>query len=177
MTEWETMPLPAEAVATSKNFEAQFGGVYEHSGWVAETVWNRWRRLTGHRFGDLLRAMRDAVDAAPDDTKLELLRAHPELAGEPALIGHVTKSSSDEQRGVGLDQCSPAELEEIRHLNREYSARFGFPFIVAVSGSTKKQIIEAMQHRLRRETEEEMVEAIRQVHRIARNRLEVIASQ
>lgn len=177
MTGWESAPLPTDATTSLDSFRAQFGGVYEHSAWVAEAVWQAWDEPGARHFGELADAMSKAVDSAAEETQLELLRSHPELAGKAALSGDVTKSSASEQRGAGLDQCSPEELAEIRRLNREYHARFGFPFIIAVAEMTRTEIIAAMRQRLERSAATEVAEAIRQVHKIAQHRLRAIASQ
>ncbi|WP_430424958.1 2-oxo-4-hydroxy-4-carboxy-5-ureidoimidazoline decarboxylase [Phenylobacterium sp.] len=144
---------------TRDAFLARYGGVYEHSPWVAEACWPPPEDLAG--------AMRAVVDAAPRERKLALIRAHPELASRAKMA----EASVKEQAGVGLDQCTPAEFEAFQRLNAAYNARFGFPFIYAVKGATRAEILAAFQARLRNDPETEFETAIAQIHRIAGFRL------
>jgi 2-oxo-4-hydroxy-4-carboxy-5-ureidoimidazoline decarboxylase len=140
-------------------FVAKFGGVYEASPWVAEACWPP--------PADLPAAMRAVVDAAPRETKLALIRAHPELASRTKMA----EASVKEQAGVGLDQCSPDEFAAFQRLNAAYNARFGFPFIFAVKGATRADILGAFEARLANDPETEFETAIAQIHRIAGFRL------
>lgn len=144
---------------TRDAFLARYGGVYEHSPWVAEACWPPPEDLAG--------AMRAVVDAAPRARKLALIRAHPELASRAKMA----EASVKEQAGVGLDQCTPAEFEAFQRLNAAYNARFGFPFIYAVKGATRAEILAAFEARLRNDPETEFETAIAQIHRIAGFRL------
>lgn len=144
---------------TRDEFLARYGGVYEHSPWVAEACWPPPEDLVG--------AMRAVVDAAPRERKLALIRAHPELASRAKMA----EASVKEQAGVGLDQCTPAEFEAFQRLNAAYNARFGFPFIYAVKGATRAEILAAFEARLRNDPEIEFETAIAQIHRIAGFRL------
>lgn len=144
-------------------FLDRFGHVYEASPWVAEGVWpdppvDR---------DALARAMAAVVDAAPRERKLALIRAHPELASRAKMAD----ASVREQAGVGLDQCSPDEFAAFQHLNAAYNARFGFPFIYAVKGATRTDILEAFVQRLGNDPDTEFETAIAQIHRIAGFRL------
>jgi len=145
------------------NFLARFGHVYEASPWVAEAVWPD---PPADQDG-LAKAMAAVVDAAPREKKLALIRAHPELASRAKMAD----ASVREQAGVGLDQCSPREFEAFQRLNAAYNARFGFPFIFAVKGATRAQILEAFEARLANDPEAEFETAIAQIHRIAGFRL------
>ena len=140
-------------------FIARYGGVYEHSPWVAEACWPPPADLAG--------AMRAVVDAAPRERKLALIRAHPELASRTKMA----EASVQEQVGVGLDQCSPEEFAAFQSLNAAYNARFGFPFIFAVKGATRAEILAAFEARLENDPETEFETAIAQIHRIAGFRL------
>jgi 2-oxo-4-hydroxy-4-carboxy-5-ureidoimidazoline decarboxylase len=144
---------------TRDQFVARYGGVYEHSPWVAEACWPPPQDLAG--------AMRAVVDAAPRERKLALIRAHPELASRTKMAD----ASVQEQAGAGLDQCSPAEFEAFQRLNAAYNARFGFPFIVAVKGLSRADILAAFEARLANDPETEFATAIREIHRIAGFRL------
>ena len=116
--------------------------------------------------------LRDAVDAATDDEKLTLIRAHPDLAGKLARSGTLTEASSREQTGLGLDRLTDEEFEQFSDLNRRYRERFGFPFIICARRTTQPGVIEAFDQRLRNSQKVEISEALLQIHEIARLRLE-----
>lgn len=144
-------------------FVARFGGVYEGAPWVAEGLWPD--PPTDRE--ELARAMAAVVDAAPRETQLALIRAHPELAGRAAMA----EASAKEQAGAGLDQCSPEQFRAFQRFNAAYNARFGFPFVLAVKGLTRAEILAAFQARLANPPETEFAIAIAQIHRIAAFRL------
>ncbi len=149
-------------------FITALGAIYEHSPWVAQAV------LPQRPFADaktLAHAMREAVANASDETKLELIRAHPQLAGKAAIAGELTEHSSREQAGAGLSHCNPEEFANITRLNDAYQQKFGFPFIIAVRGHTRASIIEAMQNRLCNDEPTERTQALQQIDRIAALRL------
>lgn len=148
-------------------FLAAFGPVYEASPWVAEGVWPAAEEGGLDDREALAEAMRAVVDAAPRDRQLKLVRAHPQLAGRAKMA----EASVKEQSGAGLDQCAPAEFEAFQRLNAAYNARFGFPFIIAVKGLTRADILAAFQARLGNDPETEFAAAIAQIHRIAGFRL------
>ena len=148
-------------------FLARFGAVYEASPWVAEAVWPQAETGALEDPGALAREMRTVVDAAPLEMKLALIRAHPELASRAKMAD----ASVREQSGAGLDQCSPAEFDAFQRLNAAYNARFGFPFIIAVKGLTRAEILAAFAARLANDPETEFEAAIEQIHRIAGFRL------
>jgi len=150
-------------------FMAAFGGLYEHSPWVAGSVFAAGLDERHDVPGPLHRAFRQAVLLADRDAQAELLRAHPELAcGRRDL----TQASLAEQAGAGLDQCTDEEFEEFRQLNQRYQERFGFPFIVAVRGRGRGEILENFRERVRCEPQAEFREALEQVCLIGRYRLE-----
>lgn len=153
-------------------FVARFGGVYEHSLWVAEVVYGRPGIDT---LEGLQAAMRAVVDAADNGRKLALLRAHPELACRQA--DSLTVESASEQRGAGLDRCTPGEFAEFQRLNAAYREKFGFPFIIAVKGLDRQAILAAFRARLENDRDTELRTALEQVHRIARFRLEALCLQ
>lgn len=148
-------------------FVARFGPVYEASPWVAEAVWPAAARGALDEPEALAAAMRAAVDDAPRDRRLALIRAHPQLA----VASSMAPASVEEQRGAGLDRCSPEELAEFRRLNAAYLDRFGHPFIVAVKGLSRGDILAAFAARLENDAETEFATAIGQIHRIAGFRL------
>jgi 2-oxo-4-hydroxy-4-carboxy-5-ureidoimidazoline decarboxylase len=150
-------------------FVALLGGVFEHSPWVAERAWSR------RPFADraaLHAAMVAEVMAAPVDAQLALICAHPELAGREATP--LTADSAREQRGAGLDQCSPDELRRLHEMNAAWRARFGHPFIVAVKGLDRAAILARMEARVGSEPEAEREECLRQIARIAAFRLDAL---
>ena len=149
-------------------FVTAFGGVFEHSPWVAERAWSQRPFIS---LDALHESMSAIVDAASSDEQLALIRAHPQLAGKAAIRGELTDASAREQKGAGLDQCFPAEFAKLTSLNDAYEAKFGFPFIIAVRGHTRASIIAAMAQRLDNEVSDEHAEALRQIARIARFRL------
>jgi OHCU decarboxylase len=148
-------------------FVARFGPVYEASPWVAEGVWPAVEDGRLDELASLADAMRAEVDAAPREMRLALIRAHPELASRTRMA----EASVKEQSGAGLDQCSPAEFEAFQRCNTAYNARFGFPFIVAVKGLSRADILDAFEARLANDPEVEFAAAIAQIHRIAGFRL------
>lgn len=157
------------------DFLRLFGGVYEASPWVAEAAWKD--GAVDMFGGDLPVLLRDVVDNASRERQIELLRAHPDLAGRLALAGEVTQESRGEQSGAGLDQCMPDELTEFQALNDLYHERFGFPFILAVKGHTRATILDIFRRRVNNEPEAEFSEALEQVHRIAAFRLQAITER
>jgi 2-oxo-4-hydroxy-4-carboxy-5-ureidoimidazoline decarboxylase len=116
----------------------------------------------------LHRAMVEQVERSLPEEQLDLLRAHPDLGTR----ARVSEASSAEQAGAGLGQLTQAEFERLRALNEVYRDKFGFPFLFAVKGSTKHDILDAMERRVRSSREEEYLMALDQVYRIARLRLE-----
>lgn len=156
------------AIGSEDRFVAQYGEVFEHSPWVARAAF----RQLGEKpatAGELEQVFREVIEQAEEDQQLALLRAHPELAC--AERDALTAASRDEQAGCGLDRCSPAEFAEFQQLNAAYRARFGFPFIVAVAGLTRAEILEQFRARLENEPGEERREALAQVCRIGALRL------
>jgi 2-oxo-4-hydroxy-4-carboxy-5-ureidoimidazoline decarboxylase len=150
-------------------FVQLFGSVFEHSPWVAEQAFNAG---PFHSIETLHWAMVDAVRRAPRARQLALIRAHPDLAGRAAIRGDLTAASSTEQAGAGLDQCTPAEFQRFRELNDRYQAKFRFPFILAVKGKSRHESLAAFEQRLAYSAEAEFNEALDQIARIARFRLD-----
>jgi OHCU decarboxylase len=150
-----------------RGFVDALGWVFEHSPWVAERAWNQ-RPFRSPE--DLHRSMIRELETATDDEILALLRAHPDLGTRAKL----SNSSAGEQSGAGLDQLTPEEYETLLGLNREYRDKFGFPFLLAVKGSTKHDIVAALERRIHSTPGEEAKEALEQVRRIALFRLQDI---
>jgi OHCU decarboxylase len=150
-------------------FVARFGGVYEHSAWVAEQCFDEASGLNDA--GKIARIFAASVDRADKATKLALIRAHPDLAGRAAVQGGLTAESSDEQASAGIDQCSAEEFQRFQECNRQYKEKFGFPFIMAVRHSNRHEILAAFERRLHHGREQEFEQAISEIHKIARMRL------
>jgi 2-oxo-4-hydroxy-4-carboxy-5-ureidoimidazoline decarboxylase len=151
-----------------ERFVRLFGGVFEHAPWVAEQAFDAgpFRDLEA-----LHGAMVEALRRAPRARQLALIRTHPDLAGRAAIRGELTAASSAEQASAGLDQCTPAEFARFRELNEAYKEKFDFPFILAVKGKTRQEILAAFEQRLNNSPEAEFEEALRRIAQIARLRL------
>ena len=165
------MTAAAIAPLARAEFVAKFGEVFEHAAWVAEGAWPH------QPFADVAElhaAMMAVVRAAPLPRQVEFLRGHPELAGKEAIAGTMTGHSTHEQAGAGLNALSRAELDELQRLNAAYAARHGFPFIIMVLGHTKPQIFDALRRRVANDTADEREEALTQIGRITRRRLDAM---
>jgi OHCU decarboxylase len=153
-------------------FIARFGGIYEHSPWVAEQVAELDPSVDDvPRLAEL---MADCVDNADTEQQLALIRAHPDLAGRAQIAGELTEDSTAEQSSAGLDQCSKTEYEKFQALNDAYKDKFGFPFVMAVRGSSRGEILDAFSKRLKNDYELEFETALEEIHKIARLRLEAM---
>ena len=155
-------------------FLARFGGVFEHSPWVAARAWDAELGPAHHSPEGLHAAMARAFRAGTDAERLGVLAAHPDLAGKLAAAGRLTAESTGEQASAGLDHLTDEERATFQRINEAYVARHGFPFIVAVRDHDRAGILAAMERRLGNDTAAERAEAERQVERIARLRLEAL---
>lgn len=164
-------PFDELASLDRKAFVQVLEGVFEHSPWIADRTW---RARPFASVDSLHAAMLVTLDAAEHDEKLALIKAHPELAGKEAASGTLTAASTGEQRGAGLDQCSREELASLRRLNAEYLEQHGFPFVIAVKGLSRNQIIDALAHRLHNDTHTEFETCLREIGKIARFRLDAL---
>ena len=167
--------LPAPRHMERSAFMATFGGVYEHSAWVAESAWANGLAEAHDEVTGLASAFAEIVDAAGRTAGETLIRAHPDLAGKAAVAGTLTADSTAEQASAGLDQCTPAEFARFTDLNARYRERFGMPFIMAVRDSHRTAILAAFERRLAHDPEAEYAQAIEEIHTIARLRLQAIA--
>ena len=150
-------------------FVERFGPLYEHSSWVAEEAY---RARPFGSLDELHGAMVAAVEAAFEERKMALIRAHPDLAGEAVVAGELTPESTSEQASAGLDRLSQRELEAFTSVNREYREKFGFPLIFAVREHTKDSILKSAAERLENTRPEEIEAALAEISKIARLRLE-----
>ncbi|MCQ8241329.1 2-oxo-4-hydroxy-4-carboxy-5-ureidoimidazoline decarboxylase [Rhizosaccharibacter radicis] len=156
------------AQADKAGFISRLGALYEHSPWIAAEAWSR--RPFADR--DALRAaLRAVVDEANEARQLQLIRAHPDLAGKLARAGTLEAHSTREQQGLGLDRLDDAEYRRFDSLNTAYRERFGFPFIVAVRAHTRDSVLAAFESRLRNTPDQERRAALREIHQIAAFRL------
>ncbi len=158
-------------------FVTTFGGIYEHSPWVAEAIANEGLDDSDDDAERLIGRMERVVEAAGHDHQLALLRAHPELAGKLAIAGDLTADSRAEQASARLDHCTPQEFARFQELNAAYNAWFGFPFIIAVRGLGRADILAAFERRIGNDKAVEFRAALDQVHKIARLRLEAMAAK
>ncbi len=152
-------------------FVACLKDIFEHSPWVAERV-AALRPFKSVR--SLQVAMVHAVEEASQREQIDLICAHPDLAGKAARAGGLTDSSTSEQAGAGLDSLSDDEYSEFHTLNDRYKAKFGFPYILAVKGHDKHSILKSFSTRLENDVEREQIEALKQIGKIARFRLEAL---
>ncbi len=156
-----------------EEFMEIFGPVFEHSPWIAEDVWNDGVEMRHDTVPGMHEALCNEIRRASDEAKLELLKAHPELKAIQA-DHDLTSHSHGEQLRSGLDECSAVEKAEFDTLNKAYREKFGFPFILAIKGFHRKQILEIFRRRLEHSREEEFQTALAQVMKIALFRLQDI---
>ncbi|HEY3145085.1 MAG TPA: 2-oxo-4-hydroxy-4-carboxy-5-ureidoimidazoline decarboxylase [Dongiaceae bacterium] len=152
-------------------FVALYGRVYEHSAWIAEAAWSAGLSPTCDTVEGLHQVLAKIVDAAPRNRQLALLCAHPDLAGRLAVRGELTAESTSEQASAGLDKCTPEEFLRLTELNDAYKRKFPFPFIMAVKGRTRSDILEAFERRILNSEDAESRTALAEVHKIALLRL------
>jgi 2-oxo-4-hydroxy-4-carboxy-5-ureidoimidazoline decarboxylase len=153
-----------------REFVERFGGVFEHSPWVAQRAWKQ-KPFTSAQA--LHQAMMQALAHAKREEQLALVRAHPELAGAEASEGKLTTHSSSEQARLGFTRLTRAELERMRELNRSYRDKFGFPCIVALRlHQTRESVMQEIERRIANDAETELANALEQIGHIARGRLD-----
>ena len=155
-------------------FVALLGGVFEHAAWVAEAAWLD-RPFVG--VSDLHAAMMGAVRAAPPDRRLAFLNGHPELAGPEARAKSMTAESVSEQGAAGLDRIPQEDADTFDQLNPAYRQKFGFPFIVAVRGRDRSEILALFKARLLRPQDEEASTVLDEIAAITRMRLDRLVSE
>ena len=187
---WDRLPRGAEAPLpdrgprigegptvpemTREAFVDRFGGVFEHSPWIAERAWGYELGPAHHGAAGVHAVLARAFREASPAERLAVLRAHPDLAGKLARARRLTAASAAEQAAAGLDALTDAERAAFERLNAAYVARHGFPFIIAVRDHDTGSILAAMGRRVAQDTAAETAEACRQVERIARLRLEAM---
>jgi OHCU decarboxylase len=156
-------------------FVARYGTVWEHSPWIAEAAFDADPAIASAGVEAMHRAMVGAMRQGGEARVMSLIAAHPDLAGRLAHARELTPESAAEQASAGLDALTADERARFTALNDAYRARFGFPFIIAVRGQTKADILAAFERRLKHRRQEEIEEALRQIERIAFLRLDAMA--
>ena len=148
-------------------FISIFGNIFEKTEWVAEKCYES---KPYNNFDELVSKMMKIFENIEKERHLEILNSHPDLAVEKKL----TKDSKKEQKNASLNQCTEEEFLEFKKLNEEYKKKFGFPFIVAVKGKNKEEILNSFRQRITNNINLEFEEAKKQVKKIANFRLSEI---
>ena len=171
----EHHPYEASALRPSRmskeEFIHAFGGIFEHSPWIAERAFDFELGPATDSAGGLHNALSRAFRSASEAERLGVLTAHPDLAGKLAQARRLTAESTSEQASAGLDALTDDERDSFTRLNADYVAKHGFPFIIAVRDNTKASIMEAFRKRVANSRQEEFATACKQVERIAWHRL------
>ena len=157
-----------------ERFTNTFGGIFEHSPWIAQRAHDLELGPAHDSAAGMHSALCRVFRSADAEARMNVLRAHPDLAGKLASAKRLTAESTAEQASAGLDALTDAERAQFEDLNARYVEKHGFPFIIAVKDHDKQGILRAFQWRLNNESEAEFAEACRQVERIARLRLEAL---
>jgi len=147
-----------------------FTNIFEKTKWIAEKLYNQ---KPFDNFEDLCSKMLGIFETAGKETQLKILGAHPDLA-DKVTVNLLTLNSRSEQSNAGLDQCSEEEFNEFKNLNKSYRQKYGFPFVIAVKGKNKIEILSEFRKRILNSVDEEFNEAIIQVGKIANLRLNEI---
>ncbi len=172
---WAAEHPPVRKVRPSEmdreTFVTEFGAVFEHSPWIAEEAHALELGPMHDSAVGVHAALARIFRAAPMERRLEVLAAHPDLAGKLAQARRLTDESAAEQASAGLDALTDEERATFTELNVAYTSKFGFPFIIAVRDNTKASIMEAFRRRIDHDPDAEFAEACRQVERIAELRL------
>lgn len=151
-----------------REFVAVFGSLFERSPWVAEQAWSS---RPFQRPDELQQALNAALQRAPLEQKLALIRAHPEIGRGTAAQGSLTPESKSEQSRAGLDQLPGLERDTMLRLNRTYREKFGFPFVICVREHSREGILANASSRLEHTREEEIQTALAEIAKIAHLRL------
>src|ERR1700679_2153240 len=166
-------PLEQLNACTEGDFVAALANIFEYSPWVAEQAFTA-RPFAG--INALFAAMKTAVERAPDELRLALIKSHPDLADKTRRAAGLTAESTAEQNSVGLDRLSDAEYEAFERVNNAYRAKFGFPYIVCVRRHTKDSILSDFERRLPNDANTEMQKSIEEICRIAALRIDQLVT-
>ncbi|MEQ8778396.1 MAG: allantoinase PuuE [Roseibium album] len=157
---------------TKDEFVERFGGIFEHSPWIAERAFQLELGPAHDCAAGVHNVLCRMFRSANGEERLGVLKAHPDLAGKLAQAGRLTAESTSEQASAGLDLLTDDERETFKDLNTAYVAKHGFPFIIAVRDNDKSSILAAFHRRIDNDGPTEFKEACNQVERIARHRLQ-----
>ena len=147
-----------------------FTNIFEKTKWIAEKLYNQ---KPFNSFEDLCSKMLRIFETSTKEIQLKILKAHPDLA-DKVTINSLSTNSRTEQSNSGLDQCSEEEFNEFKNLNKSYKQKYGFPFVIAIKGKNKIEILSEFKKRILNSVDEEFNEAIMQVGKIANLRLNEI---
>ena len=152
---------------TKSEFTEVFGNIFEKANWIAERLY---KEKPFKNFQDLSEKMISIYETCDRQNKIKILNSHPDLA-DKAKIGSLTPESNKEQSNAGLNQCTAEEFKVLTDLNQQYRTQFEFPFIIAVKGLFKSDIISEMEKRVNNTQEEEFETAMIEIHKIAKLRI------
>ena len=171
------MSIAKPSQMSEEEFVSAFAAIYEHSPWVATRTWHNGVNSDANGLDGLVALFEKTFLAASKDEQLQVILAHPDLAGKAAIKGELTDDSSNEQASAGIDQCSPDELAQFESFNNRYKAQFEIPFIKAVKGSNRFEILAAFEERLQNDADTEFNTALNEINKIARFRLQSILQE
>lgn len=168
--------FPHDLAKTNKiKYLETFNELYEHSPWVIEKSYEEVKAdETYNNIEEFHKLLCKIMLKATNDLQDNLIKAHPMLAGKKAKANELTEFSTDEQKSAGLSSCSEEEIKLFDDLNKKYFEKFNFPFIMAVKGSTKEEIIKCFRSRLENDMNNERDEALKQINKIALIRIKGI---
>ena len=152
---------------SQSEFIKVFANIFENASWIAEELYNQ---KPFDNFEELSSKILNIFETTTKEKQLKILKDHPDLA-DKTKISLLTSDSLKEQTNAGLDQCTEEEFDEFKHLNEQYKKKFGFPFILAVKGKNKNEILDNFKKRISFDSTTEFDQAIKQVKQIASLRL------
>mgnify|MGYP006093930877 CR=1 FL=1 len=158
---------------TETEFTEVFGNIFENASWIAVKLY---KEKPFYNFDNLCKKIISIFEESDNQSKLKILNSHPDLANK-TKIGSLSPDSNKEQTNAGLDQCTEKEFNEFKNLNLKYKNLFGFPFIFAVKGKDKLEILSNFKKRILSDKKIEFNEAVTQVKRIANLRLSEIKNK
>ena len=153
--------------SSQSEFIKIFENIFEKARWIAKKLYDQ---KPFNDFEDLCLKMLDIFETTSKENQLKILNSHPDLASK-TKISSLTSDSQKEQSNAGLDHCSEEEFDEFKDLNDKYKKKFGFPFILAVKGKNKNEILDNLKKRISFDPTAEFDQAIKQVKQIASLRL------
>ena len=155
---------------SKSEFIKVFANIFENAAWIAEELY---KKQPFNDYEDLSSKMLDIFENTSKKNQIKILNAHPDLANN-TKINSLTQDSIKEQNSARLDQCTENEFNEFKNLNDKYKKRFGFPFIYAVKGKSKIEILNNFKQRVSYDINVEFIEAKKQVKKIASLRIKKI---